>query len=317
MPPQAMLASLLLAAAIILPARAEYPERPVTIIHNYGPGTASDATARAIAEAFAARFGQAFPVVNRDGAAGVVGTRALATSAPDGYTLLIGPMTAITAQPWIVKDTGLNPDAVAPICNISANMLGLVVRADSPFRDGAGLIAAAKAKRLVYGTTGQLSLSALGVVKLQQAAGGEYDSVAYRSDGASLADVLGGRLDFAATMLANATPQIEAGQLRLIGVFADRRYPAFPNAPTFPEQGIAAEQMSYAGMLAPKGTPAPILAKLEAACAEAMRAAPWQRAVERFGIVPDYRDRAGFAALLAQEYGTAGKILQAMGVQPE
>jgi tripartite-type tricarboxylate transporter receptor subunit TctC len=303
--------------ALAWPAAAEYPERPVTVIHNYGPGTASDATARAIAEVFASRFGQPFPVVNRDGAAGVVGTRALAGSPADGYTLLIGPMTAITAQPFIVKDTGLSPDAVAPICALSANMLGVVVRADSPLRTGADLVAAAKAKRLVYGTTGQLSLSALGVVKLQQAAGGEFDSVAYRSDGASLADVLGGRLDFAATMLANATPQIEAGQLRLLGVFADRRYPALPNAPTFPEQGIAAQQMSYAGLVAPKGTPAPILARLEAACAAAMRAPAWQRAVERFGIVVEHRDSAGFAALLAQEYAATGQVLQAMGVKPE
>jgi tripartite-type tricarboxylate transporter receptor subunit TctC len=298
-------------------ARAEYPERPVTVIHNYGPGTASDATARAIAEAFAAQFNQPFPVVNRDGAAGVVGTRALVASAPDGYTLLIGPMTAITAQPWIVKDTGLSPDAVAPVCNLSTNMLGIVVRADSPVRDARSLVAAAKQRQLIFGSSGQLSLSALGVRKLQDAAGGSYESVAYRSDGASLAEVLGGRLDFAATMLANATPQIEAGQLRLIGVFADRRYPAFPDVPTFPEQGIPAEQMAYAGILAPKGTPAPILAKLEAACAAAMRSAPWRRAVERFGIVVDHRDRAGFTALLAREYAALGQVLQAMGVRPE
>jgi len=299
------------------PARAEYPERPVTVIHNYGPGTASDATARAIAEAFAAQFGVAFPVVNREGAAGVVGARALAASAPDGYTLLIGPMTAVTSQPWLVKDSGLSPAAVTPICNLTTNMLGIVVRADSPWRDGAALVAAARDKTLVYGTTGELSLSALGVEKLRAAAGGAYQSVAYRSDGASLADVLGGRLDFAATMLANATPQLEAGALRLIGVFADRRYPAFPEAPTFPEQGFAAEQMAYAGILAPKGTPAPIVARLEAACAAAMRSPAWQRAVERFGIVVDQRDQAGFTALLAREYAELGRVLRAMGATPE
>jgi tripartite-type tricarboxylate transporter receptor subunit TctC len=317
----AMAAGLLLAlgagAALPRPAWAEYPDHPVTVIHNYGPGTASDATARAMAEAFAAQFGVAFPVVNRDGAAGVVGARALAASAPDGYTLLIGPMTALTSQPWLVKDSGLSPDAVTPVCNLTTNMLGIVVRADSPWQDGAALVAAARRKVLSYGTTGELSLSALGVHKLRAAAGGQYQSVAYRSDGASLADVLGGRLDFAATMLANATPQLEAGQLRLLGVFADRRYPAFPDAPTFPEQGFAAEQMAYAGILAPTGTPAPIVTKLEAACAAAMTTAPWQRTVERFGIVVDHRDRAGFAALLQQEYTELGRVLRAMGAKPE
>ena len=154
-------------AAIAGPAAAEYPDRPVTVIHNYGPGTASDATARAMAEAFAAQFGVPFPVVNRDGAAGVVGARALTASAPDGYTLLIGPMTALTSQPHLVRDSGLSPDAVVPVCNVSANMLGIVVRADSPWQTLGELVAAARAKpgQLTYGTFGPASVQNLVMVE--------------------------------------------------------------------------------------------------------------------------------------------------------
>lgn len=310
------LAAALLAAS---PAAAQHawPDRAVTVIHNYGPGTASDAMARAMAEAFGTRFGQPFPVVNRDGAAGVVGTRALAAAAPDGYTILVGPLTALTAQPHVVKDTGLGPDAVAPVCNVAVNMLGVVVRADSPIRSGAELVAAAKRAPLNFGSSGRLSLSALGVQKLRNLAGGEYVSVAFRSDGAALTEVIAGRLDFGAVFLGNATPQIRDGTLRLVGVFADRRYPEFPEVPTFPEQGIAAEQMSYAGVLAPRGTPAPILAALGEACAAAMTSAPFLRAVERFAIIPDHRDSAAFAALLRQEYEQLGTAIRALGVQPE
>jgi tripartite-type tricarboxylate transporter receptor subunit TctC len=300
-----------------LPAAAEYPERAVTVIHNYGPGTASDATARSLAEAFAAQLGKPFPVVNRDGAAGVVGARALAGSPADGYTLLIGPMTALTSQPHLVRDTGLSPQAVAPICNVSANMLGIVVRADSPWRDVPGLVAAAKQRQLIYGATGVVSLTALGVHRMQAAVGGEYQSVAFRSDGASLTELLAGRLDFSATLIANATPQVRAGTLRFLGAFADRRYPEFPEVPTLPEQGIAAEQMSYAGLLAPRGTPEPVLATLEAACAAAIRSAPFQRAVAQFGIVVDHRGRADFAALLAREYESLGSVLRDLRIQPE
>jgi tripartite-type tricarboxylate transporter receptor subunit TctC len=304
-------------AAAQTAAPAAWPDRAVTVIHNYGPGTASDAMARAVAEAFSQRFGQPFPVVNRDGAAGVVGTRALANATPDGYTILVGPLTAITSQPHVVKDTGLGPDAVAPVCNVAVNMLGVVVRADSPIRSGADLVAAAKRGALNFGSSGRLSLSALGVQKLQTAMGGEFVSVGFRSDGAALTEVIAGRLDFGAVFLGNATPQIRDGVLRLVGVFADRRYPEFPQVPTFPEQGIPAEQMSYAGVLAPRGTPQPILARLEEACAAAMTSAPFLRAVERFALIPDHRDSTAFAALLRREHEQIGTVLRGLGVTPQ
>lgn len=309
-----------LALLLAAPAAAQtpaWPDRAVTVIHNYGPGTGSDAMARAVAEAFSQRFGQPFPVVNRDGAAGVVGTRALAAATPDGYTILVGPLTAITSQPHVVKDTGLGPDAVAPVCNVAVNMLGVVVRADSPIRNGTDLVAAARRGSLTFGSSGRLSLSALGVQKLQTAMGGEFVSVGFRSDGGALTEVIAGRLDFGAVFLGNATPFLRDGQLRLVGVFADRRYPEFPAVPTFPEQGFPAEQMSYAGVLAPRGTPPEILAKLEEACAAAMGSPPFLRAVERFAIIPDHRGSGAFAALLRREYEELGTVLRGLGVRPE
>ncbi len=310
----------ILAGLLAGPAAAQYPDRPVTVIHNYGPGTASDATARALAEAFSARLGQPFPVMNRDGAAGVVGSRVLTGSPADGYTILIGPMTALTSQPHLVRNTGLAPEAVAPVCNVSANMLGIVVRAESPLRNGRDVLNAARQAPLTYGSTGTLSLSALGVHRLIAAGGGDggrFTSVAFRSDAASLTETMAGRLDFSTTLIANATPLVRAGTLRLIGVFADRRYPEFPDVPTFLEQGIDAQQMSYAGIIAPLGTPEPVLAALEAACEAAMQSEPWKRAVAQFGIVVDYKGRAAFGRLLATEYRTLGAVLHELGARPE
>ena len=313
----ALPAVLALLAAGPVAAQPAWPDRAVTVIHNYGPGTGSDAMARAVAEAFSQAFHQPFPVINRDGAAGVVGTRALAVAPPDGYTILVGPLTAITSQPHVVKDTGLGPDAVAPVCNVAVNMLGVVVRADSPIRNGADLVAAARRAPLNFGSSGRVSLSAIGVEKLRRAAGGDFVSVGFRSDGAALTEVIAGRLDFGAVFLGNATPFLRDGQLRLVGVFADRRYPDAPAVPTFPEQGIDAQQMSYAGILAPRGTPPAILARLEDACRAAIGSAPFLRAVERYAIIPDYRDSAAFAALLRREYDQLGQAMRALGVQPE
>lgn len=296
----------------------QYPEKPITIIHNYGPGTASDATARMIGEALSQQLGKSVVVDNRAGAAGVVGTKAVTGSAPDGYTLMVGPMTAVTTQPHLVRDVGLSPDLVAPICNISANILGAAVRSDGPFTDAPSIAAAAKKRPLDFGSTGPNSLSSLAVHKMKvSAGGGEYVSIPYRSDGASLADLLGGRLDFASLLVANGTPMFRAGTLRLIGVFAEQRHPEYPNVPTFREQGIDAVQMSYAGMIAPKGTPEPILDLLEANCRKAIDSAPFKRAVEQYGIVVDYRGRKDFAKLLADEYASLGKMLKELGVQPQ
>ena len=310
------------ATSALLAGRAavaqQYPDRPISIVHNYGPGTASDATARMIAEALSQQLGKSVIVDNRSGASGVVGTKAVAGSAPDGYTLMVGPMTAVTSQPHLVRDTGLSPDLIAPICNISANILGAAVRSDGPFTDGPSLVAAARKRPLDFGTAGPNSLTSLAVHRMKvSAGGGEFVPIPYRSDGASLAELLAGRLDFAALLVANGTPMFRAGTLRLIGVFAEQRHPEYPNVPTFREQGIDAVQMSYAGMIAPKGTPEPILELLEANCKTAIDSAPFKRAVEQYGIVVDFRGRKDFAKLLAAEYDSLGKVLKELGVQPQ
>ncbi len=316
------LLGVVLAAFIHMTVRSamaqQYPERTITIVHNYGPGTASDATARMIAEALAQQLGRFVIVDNRSGASGVVGTKFVSASAPDGYTLMVGPMTAITSQPHLVRGTGLGPNSIEPICNISANILGAAVRSDSALVDGPSLIAAARKRPLNFGSAGPNSLSSLAVHRAKvSAGGGEFVPVPYRSDADALAEVLAGRLDFAALLVANGTPMFRAGTLRLIGVFAEKRHPEYPDVPTFREQGIDAVQMSYAGMLAPKGTPEPILELLEQNCRAAIASAPFKRAVEQYGIVVDFRGRNDFATLLAAEYESLGTILRELGVQPQ
>jgi tripartite-type tricarboxylate transporter receptor subunit TctC len=179
-------------------------------------------------------------------------------------------------------------------------------------------MAEAKKRSLSFGSAGPNSLSSLAVHRAKvSAGGGDFVPVPYRSDAAALAELLAGRLDFAALLVANGTPMFRAGTLRLIGVFAEQRHPEYPTVPTFREQGIDAVQMSYAGMLAPKGTPEPILDLLEANCRTAIDSAPFKRAVEQYGIVVDFRGRKDFAKLLAAEYDSLGKILKELGVQPQ
>ncbi len=311
--------TLALAAALTLaslPALA-WPDRPITIINPYATGSSTDAVARALAEAFQPDLGQSVVVTSRDGASGTVGMRALAAAAPDGYTLAYSPLVPLAFMPHLLRNTGPGPDAGAPVCNVTQNILGVMVRADSPIRDLNGLVAEAKRRNLSYGSPGPNSAPFLGVHRMQVAAGGEYTHVPFRGDAASLTEVLAGRLDFAAIVVASGVPMARAGQTRLIGVFSETRHPAFPDVPTAREQGIDALQPSYAALFATKGTPEPVLNRLEMACRTAMQTEGFRRVAENWGVVPDFRGRAELAQRVASEYEATGKVLRELGVQPE
>ncbi|MCA3359404.1 MAG: tripartite tricarboxylate transporter substrate binding protein, partial [Roseomonas sp.] len=186
---------LLFLALLLIPIAAKaFPDRPVTIINPYATGSSTDAAARALAEAFTRDFGQNFVVTSQSGASGVVGMRALMAAAPDGHTLAYSPLVPLAFQPHLVRNTGLGPDAVAPVCNVTENILGIMVKADSPWRTLPDMVAAAKQRPLSYGSPGPNSAPFLGVHRVQSAAGGQWTHVPFRGDGASLTEVIAGRL---------------------------------------------------------------------------------------------------------------------------
>ncbi len=296
---------------------AAFPERPVTIINPYATGSSTDAAARSLADFFSRELGQNFVVNSQSGASGVVGMRALASAAPDGHTLAYSPLVPLVFQPHLVRNTGLGPDAVAPVCNVTENILGVMVRADSPIRDLADLVAAARQRTLNFGSAGPNSAPFLGVHRIQAAAGGQFTHIPFRGDNPALVEVLAGRLDFAAIVVASGVPMARAGQTRLIAVFSEGRHPAFADVPTAREQGVDALQPSYAGLFAPRGTPAAVLDRLEDACRRAMDTDAFRRFTENWGAVASFRPRAELAMLLASEYEAARHTFRELGVQPE
>jgi len=296
---------------------AAFPDRPLTIINPYATGSQTDAVARALAESLHASLGQPVVVVNREGGSGVVGLRALMAAAPDGHTLAFAPMVPLAIQPHLVRNTGLGPEAVAPVCNVTENILGIMVRADSPLRDLPGLAAAARAKALSYGSPGPNSAPAIGVARLRKAAGGEYVHVPFRSDGAALLEVKAGRVDFAAIVVASGVPLARAGEMRLIGTFSLRRHPAFADVPTAREQGIEAVELSAAGLFAPRATPPAVLDRLEAACRAAMDSPGLANVAARWAVLPEYLGREAFARRIAEDHANHGQVLRDLGVEPE
>ncbi|MBP0493589.1 Bug family tripartite tricarboxylate transporter substrate binding protein [Pararoseomonas indoligenes] len=311
-----LLLSAVLALGAALPARAEYPDKPITMIMPYSPGTA-DVLIRAMSEHFQRVLGQPLVLITRDGGSGVVGMRVVATSQPDGYTLGQTPMTAIVVQPHMVRTAGTEPANFEAVCGTNENILGIVVRTDSPIHNLADLIAEGRKRTMSFGSPGPNSLPQLGVWRVQKATGVEFNHVPYRGEAQHLNDTLGGRLDFSAAVVSSAAEMVQSGRMRLITVFSNRRHPDFPDVPTAREQGVDALQLSQVGIYAPRGTPAPVLDRLEEACRTALETPAVKQVLATTRAPGAFMPRAALNQMLRDEYASYGRILKELGVQPE
>lgn len=310
---------ILLALALLAPtaAKAEFPDRPITIVLPYAPGSASDSYGRALGEHFTRLMGQPVVVTNRDGGSGVVGMRSVAQSAPDGYTLGLTPVTPVVVQPHMVRNLGIGPDSFQPVCGTNENVLGVLVREESSIRNLADLVAEGRRRPLTYGSPGPNSLPQLGVFRIQRATGVEFTHVPFRGDPPHLNELMAGRLDFSSAVVASASGLIDGNKLRLIAVFSARRHPDYPDVPTAREQGIDAQQLSQVGIYAPRGTPEPVMARLEEACRTGVQDETFRRVAATRKVPVNFMSRADFTAMVNSEYEAYGRILRELGVQPE
>ncbi|MEK7701442.1 MAG: tripartite tricarboxylate transporter substrate binding protein [candidate division NC10 bacterium] len=263
-----LIAIAVLAGASGAAAQESYPSRPITVVAPFPPGGVADLTARPVAAAMEKVLKSPVGVVNKTGAAGAVGMQFVATSKPDGYTLLLA-LSSISIIPEADKLFGRPPaftvDQFAPIALISADPTILVVPADKPWKTAKELIEDAKKR------PGQISFSSSGVYGtlhmamelLSHAAGVKFRHVPYGGAGPALTAILGGHVDALASGPAVVLPHIKSGKLRPLAGWGDKRVAALPEVPTFRELGYPdAEFYIWAGLFAPKGTPEPVLAKL-------------------------------------------------------
>lgn len=295
-------------------ARAEeaFPSRPIQVVNPYPAGGATDLMARAMATGLQQRLGQPVVVVNRDGAAGAVGTLGVARAAADGHTLAFVPSLVLSVLPVTQPNSGLRADALRPVCQMFANAQAIAVRTDSPLRTLVDLVAAAKASpgAVTYGSLGIASIPHLAILQWARAAGIEMTHVPYRGDGAVMTDVLAGRIDFAAIVLGSASGRTD---MRLLAVFDTARNPAFPEVPTAAEQGFDVAPTSFGGLMAPSGTPPERIALLEAACAEVAGGEVY-RAAARRALQPAafHTGAAAFAGRLARDVAEKAELLRAI-----
>ncbi len=302
------------------PALAQaYPSRPVTIICPWGAGGGTDATARIIAAVMEKELGQPFNVVNRTGGSGVVGHSAIATAAPDGYTL--GLMTVEISMMHWQGLTDLKPDSYTPLALMNEDPPGIQVSASSPYKTAKELADAVKAAppgKLKASGTGQGGIWHLALVGWLTAMGLKADHVAWvPSNGAAPAmqDLAAGGLDIVTCSVPEARAIIEAGKARSLAVMAAERNPVFKDVPTLKEaMGIDYTTGAWRGMAGPKGLPKDIAEKLTAAFKKVNESKEFRDFMASRGFGVKWADAQGFAKFMEEGDKAMGVAMKAAGL---
>lgn len=243
-----------------------YPNRPIKLIAPYPAGGGVDAVARLIGERLATRLGQPVVIDNKPGAAATIGGDALAKSAPDGYTLMVGSITDYAIAPHVHKNLGFGMQKdFAPVVELGYGTVVLVVSADFPPRNVKELIALAKSKpgELSYASSGIGGLQHLNGEMFKQMAGVNMVHVPYKGTAQLLPDLLAGRVPMAIDSLPAHLPHIKSGKVRVLAVASTTRAATLPDVPTMTEAGLPGyESATNYTLFAPSGTPKDVVALL-------------------------------------------------------
>jgi tripartite-type tricarboxylate transporter receptor subunit TctC len=256
-------------------------------------------------------------ILNTAGAGGTIGAARVASAKGDGYTIGMLPVGPLTTQPHLIK-LSYGPESFDYVCLVYSNPQVLIVRSDSPFRTVNDLVAAAKREpgRLSYGSTGVGSVPHLAMVALAKAAGADMLHVPHKGDADELASLLGGHITTFVTHTAMLASH--AGSLRALGLMANSRLKEYPDIPTFAEQGAPPLAFDvWGGLVAPRGTPEPVIAALENACRTGTSSDGFRKQLENLQTPVNYMDSRTFASFVKAEYERNGRLLREAGIQKE
>jgi tripartite-type tricarboxylate transporter receptor subunit TctC len=300
-------------------AHAAFPDKPIRLVVPFAPGGGTDLIARTLGVGMAQTLGQPVVVENKPGAGTIIGTDAVAKSPPDGYTLVVATF-AHAVNPSLQPRLPFATDtAFAPVILLGRGPNVLVVRADSPFKTVGDVIAAARAKgsRLTYASQGNGTSAHLAGEMFTNLAKVELTHVPYRGAGPAITDLIGGQVDLFFGTAAAVSTFVDSGKLRALAVTTPQRSPALKDVPAIAETVPGYVVESWYGLYAPAGTPADVIAKLNAAAAKAARTAAFSKKVEQEGLVISAGAPAELDAYVRAEEARWRTIVRENAIKPD
>jgi len=311
-----LLVTLALAATT---ASAAYPDKPVKLGVPFAPGGGTDMIARTLAAGMSKELGQQVIVDNKPGAGTIIGTDAVAKSAPDGYTMVIATFAHAVNPSMVAKLPYATDKAFTPITLVCKGPNVLVVRAESPYKSVKDLVAAAKAApgKLTFASQGNGTSAHLAGEMFSNLAKVELTHVPYRGAGPAITDLLGGQVDMIFGTAAAVSTFIDSGKLRAIGVTTAAPSEAFKGVPPIAETvpGYAVE--SWYGLYAPAGTPTDVIAKLNAAANKAAHTPEFAKKVEQEGLTITATNPAELDSYVKTEEARWRKIVQENNIKAD
>jgi tripartite-type tricarboxylate transporter receptor subunit TctC len=294
----------IIAALVLTPAWAAYPDKPVRIVVPYAPGGAVDVVARKMAQKLSEQTGQSFFIENKPGASGTIGAQAVVRARADGYTLLALDNT-FSLLPFVFKKLPWEGDLpLVPIVVSAYTPVLLLVNSASNFNDLGSLIAFAKENpdKLTYGTGGNGSAPHFSTEAFQQAADIKLSHIPYKGAGEAVIGLVGGQIDLVLLSTGSVASQLKSGKLRALAASGNERLASLPTVPTFAEAGLPGFGIiNWSGLAAPPGTPKEIIARLNSEVKKALESPDIKAFLATLSADPGGTDSEAFAKLMREE----------------
>jgi len=305
-------------------AAQDWPTRPLTLVVPFSPGGGVDASARVQAQRMSEILGQPIVVENIGAAAGMAGGQRVATAAPDGYTFLVGNTGTHAYNQSLYKKPLYNAASdFQPVGLMTESPRILIARKDLPVNNLQEFIAYAKQNqtKMQYGSAGVGSGTHLPCALLNMAMGVDITHIPYRGAGPVMQDLIGGRLDYMCDTIQTGAAQANSNTVKGIAVMSAKRVPIIPDVPTTGEQGLpGVEATVWNAFFLPKGTPEPIVRKLNQAMRETLEDPVIRKRLENFGleiVPPEQRTPEYLAKFLPEEIARWGKVIKAAGISAD
>jgi tripartite-type tricarboxylate transporter receptor subunit TctC len=299
----------------------QYPSRPVRFVVPFAPGGSVDTLARTIGPRLADALGQQIVVDNRPGGNGDIGMLIVAKSPPDGYTILLGYIANLAIAPSLYPKMPYDPaQDYAPVTQVATSPNVLTAHPSVPAKGLKELIELAKAKpgAVNFASTGVASVGHLTGELLNSLAGMKMTHVPYKGGGQAIIDLVGGHVQVMFSGFSAAMPHIKSGKVRALAVTGAKRSPALPDVPTIAEQGFpGVEATAWYGVLAPAGTPKPVVARLHGELVKILKSADVAQRLDALGFEMVGSTPEQFASYMKAETRKWAKVVKASGAKPD